>query len=285
MKWIGGIVGTILLGGLCVGFCWLGVSAAVALAHAIAAGDPARIARFVPAAVAFSLLGFGLLASLPFGWKWWREEERQRQEHPGAPWMWQRDWASKRIVCSRVQALLAAWVPTSLFSVIFGSVAVAALLDHRVRGTVTLLPPLVFLTAFAWLFGAVPATWRCLRKDWPATLSLAKVPCVPGQCFEAELEIGRPLLPAEGCEATLACLEGIRGVFAKRHRWLWHQTQKRLPAVVTGGRTRVTVSIDIPAGAVPTDPERKIEWHLTVRAGLKGPDFEADFEVPVFPVS
>jgi hypothetical protein len=68
---------------------------------------------------------------------------------------------------------------------------------------------------------------------------------------------------------------------------LWQQTSLVTPGRSYGrGTTPIPVSFEIPEGLPQfddSDPDHQIVWRLDVRADVPGVDYEARFEVPVFP--
>jgi hypothetical protein len=221
-----------------------------------------------------------------------RARARLRAAAPGKPWRWREDWAQGRaehaiphIGRVAIWAFALAW--NGFLLVFWGAlglggaesgekwVAVAALGLFQLVG--------VFL--FYQAYSTSSAHWKFGRS----TFELGAQPFVPGDRVFGWVRAPSAVAGAEDFRLALECVElaarNTEG--ADRTRWRDETTVSRAEVRHEAHEVQVPVSMALPADQPVTrdDGRDRIAWRLTVRASVTGVDYEAIFEVPVFPAA
>ncbi|HYI10833.1 MAG TPA: hypothetical protein VEK57_17365 [Thermoanaerobaculia bacterium] len=258
------------------------------LVAAIRRGDPARqILLLAAVAVPFCLVGFGLIVGAVFGGKKVREDETLRAQHPDSPWLWNPEWASRRIGDDSRTTLWGAWA----FAILWNSIAAPSLLfvPHELeKGNIAILLALLFpLVGLFLLTAALRATLRALRFR-RSTLVLDTLPAPLGGALRGRVEVPYPALrDASPIVVRLTQTVTTKSGKSTTTSVQWQEEVEVPPSSISQSPDGVTipVDIDIPGDASPTDESdsgNKREWRLTVDAELPGIDYSTSFSVPVF---
>lgn len=123
-----------------------------------------------------------------------------------------------------------------------------------------------------------------------STLRLSNVPVEPGGELKGEIEVTVPFQPGLQVAMELVCSRLTKTGTGKNRRAhkseVWSKKWSVVPRS-TGGRrgSRIPVSCEIPANALESSDFGGITWDLTASAAVRGVDFAATFEVPVFPAN
>jgi len=149
-------------------------------------------------------------------------------------------------------------------------------------GAVGLLFPLFGLLLFAlslYLF----LQWR---RFGVTTLRLKSTPIEPGKTLDGDIEVKAAIEPGATIQLALKCqkthTEGTGKHRRTETKTLWQHEWKSVPRPMAGQRgTRIPVTCRIPPNAVETSAH-SVSWNLSATAVLRGIDFGAQFEVPVF---
>lgn len=208
-----------------------------------------------------------------------------------APWLKRRDWASRRVehAVSAV-ALVVLW---SFALCWYGFLALMASLIWARPPAQGARAPLAILAVFAaagllLLVLAVRTTWHRLRfgRSW---FEMDDVPFRPGG-WAGGIVHAPASLHVPAFSVTLDCQEVWEGARQSTHRSVVWRDEAIVGAELLGRDSSgvyVPVSIAIPPDARPTSdgPAREIQWRLTVSAARPGLDYDASFDVPVFPAN
>lgn len=264
------------------------------------------VVRFVamPLAIGFVLMGASLLVENV------RERRRAasrlaaRRRHPAEPWRWDHEWDARG---ARAES------GVRLSHLLVGLAVIAALvapLYHALHGRLTgptrgagdVVSVLVLgLVAVAftglWLVGAGWALLRAARraKFGETAARWRTFPFRRGTPVVLEVPAPAALRPDTPVTATLQCVEegGIqfRAVGAYRRprgaataHEIFHLDAPATWSTDAAGRPTLCVSLDVPAGAPPTQLSRRPTryWQVTLHSHEHGVRFAPRFLVPVY---
>lgn len=209
---------------------------------------------------------------------------------PGKPWMWRSDWAagySVEVLRDHHQQL---W----LWTIGWGLITAAVLWEARkgmpdVSGLRTVVAAI--------LVGAIvllsKATYRTLRtkRYGDVRLYLRTNPYRPGGPVSATLKATSKLAPTGPMNVTLAYVHEYvkssgRTSFTHENI-LWSNTCSIETAAMTRtpGTVEVPIRFELPGDAESTDDAIRTNrhyWRIDAEAPVKGIDFRARFEIPVW---
>jgi len=267
-------------------FCAVGCVALGIVVILFIEGNYRDIAFAAPFGFAFGGIGINLLLNYFSSRAAARHMTEARALHKNAPWMWRKDWADGKIK-PRIRGWLKfVWYFAFLWNCI--SFPIAMMIPKAMEkggGEVFLLClfPAVGLALLAW---AIEQTIRW-RKFGRAILILDTFPGIIGGELRGVVETSSGLAPREYIRVELRCLRVISDSESTTEGILW-QDETDLPPEVIKIRPRgmgIPICITIPYTCKPSSPEDsddQVVWRLRVRAELKGLDFTASFDVPVF---
>ena len=250
-----------------------------------------EIAPYIlPVGLTFGILA-GIVAGIVAYRKWQKSEALLKTSHPDQPWLWKKDWATGRIKCMSTTAL---WV-VGLFAFLWNAISSPILIvgrdqvfDPNNRGALLalLFPAVGLLMIFFWLLLLVRH-----RKFGDSYFQMASVPGVIGGKLAGAVFVGRHIQPPAGFTVTLTCLRTITtgsGDNTSTSKEVLHQEEMVVTRELQGKdntRTAIPILFGLPYDALPTGargPRESIDWVLAVNAKLQGPDYDVQFDVPVF---
>jgi hypothetical protein len=205
------------------------------------------------------------------------------------PWLKRKDWAAGRIVSSLRKASLLLWIIVAFWLVISLAISLFVPVPQHNPGIRAGLLSLIVVTWLAVIFFAVrtTATWRRFGK------SIFETGCLPaamGGTLKGEIHIRGKLRPEHGWCLALSCLRrsttGPTNNLRTTEKILWRDERwlrSDLPQM-NSDTTAIPVFFQLPGDKPESTPTTGdgIHWRLEAWARLKGPDFAATFEVPVF---
>ena len=213
-----------------------------------------------------------------------------KARHPDRPWMWREDWAAGRVANSRQRAIFFLWVFVvffNLMALVFGGILVLRG-SHFGPGTawLGLLFPVVGLAV---LLFAIHAT-RAWRRFGKTVLTMSALPVPPGAVLAGEIRVPVRLLPEQAFYLRLSCVRSTTALRGKTRvtieRILWQEEKWFRPSLpqTEPGLTRLPVWFPLPASLPETTgtPVDGVQWRLEASAKVRGPDFHASFEIPVY---
>jgi hypothetical protein len=210
---------------------------------------------------------------------------------PGRPWMWRSDWAAGYSVEVLRQGHQQLW----LWAIGWGLITAAVLWEAGkgipdVSGLRTVVAAVVL--------GAIVllsiATYRTLRtwRYGDVRLYLSANPYRPGGPVSATLKATSRLAPAGPMNVTLAYVHewvttSQRGVSFTHENILWSDTRSIETAAmkISSGTVEVPIHFKLPSHADSTDDaisSHRHYWRIDAEAPVKGIDFRARFEIPVW---
>jgi hypothetical protein len=209
---------------------------------------------------------------------------------PGRPWMWRSDWAagySVEVLREKHQQL---W----LWAIGWGLITAAVLWEAGkgipdVSGLRTVVAAVVL--------GAIVllsiATYRTLRtwRYGDVRLYLSANPYRPGSTLSATLKATSKLAPTGPMNVTLAYVHEYvthsgRASFT-HEKVLWSDacSIETTAMKMSSGTVEVPIQLKLPGGADSTDDaihSNRHYWRIDTEAPVKGIDFRARFEIPVW---
>jgi hypothetical protein len=221
-----------------------------------------------------------------------RTRARLREAAPGKPWRWREDWAHGRAEhaiprIGRVAMWAFALTWNGFMLVFWGALALGGTDPGETWIAVAALG--LFQVAGAFLFLQAYNTSSAHWKFGRSTFELGAQPFVSGERVFGWVRAPSAVSEAGDFRLSLECTEladrGTEG--ADRVRWRDETTVARADVRHEAHEVQVPVSMALPADQPTTRDEGKdrIAWRLTVRASVTGVDYEAVFEVPVFPAA
>jgi hypothetical protein len=239
-------------------------------------------------ALVFSGVGYGLIIGSFFGRKTLNRIEALKAAHPDKPWLWREDWASGRIASSAKAGMAAAWVFASFWNIVSYTVFFGFVTQKQHESHVVLLVaifPLVGLGLLAW---AILNTlrWKKFGQSW---FKLLANPGVIGGQLSGGVETSAKIRPKEGFRIRLRCVHRDSSGENTNESVLWEDEKTIIKDLLNDpGRSGIPVFFQIPADCSATNSavaNHQTIWRLEVRAKLDGPDYTAQFEVPVFQIA
>jgi hypothetical protein len=206
------------------------------------------------------------------------------------PWLKRKDWATGRITSSSRKAVLLLWIFVGFWCAasLVISLAVVPLQLHQ--GNHAALIALIFpVIGLAIIFFALNTT-RAWRKFNRSNFVMPIFPAAQGGALAGEIQVQKKLQPRHGWHLRLSCvrrtLTGKSNNRQMSEKILW-QDEKWLRADLPQtnlNATGIPVFFQLPehlpeSAVLPGDG---IHWKLEASAELRGPNFHAVFEVPVF---
>lgn len=233
----------------------------------------------------FSLVGFGLIIGARFGSKFQKKVDALKQAHPNEPWLWREDWASGRIKSSNRAALIFVWtfalvwnaISSALFFTISGEI-------HRGNqlAWIAFFFPIVGMGLLAWAISAT-LPWKKFGQSW---FRLTTNPGTIGGQLAGHIETSIKIHPKNGYHISLRCIDVHSSGKSKTECIRWEDEKVIMKDALDDPRqSRIPVFFEIPADCSPSDdsiPNHRTVWRLKATAKVKGPDYSAIFEVPVF---
>jgi hypothetical protein len=248
----------------------------------------AAIALFI------SAIGVGFLFVAVSGYRRMTLQAAIEEANPASPWLWRKDWASRRAESRRKNREIAAWVICIFCNMVMIPVAITVAPQLVQRND-----PRVFLVLGFGLIGAillVVALRATLQRSrfGNTYFEFYSLPFYPGGRLGGKIHLKLDADAAHGVDARLSCVrKTITGTGNSRsvvNTVLW-QSEQNVPSGAIGmdpaGRT-IPVDFAIPSDAYLTDldnPSDQVFWVLHAQADVPGIDYSDDFELPVFKTS
>jgi hypothetical protein len=221
-----------------------------------------------------------LLVAAWIGFRKARREAALAAAHPNEPWRWRDDRLLGRL---RSDSRQKAWITTAIalfWNAISWPALVGAMMQEDVHWGVKLLV-LLFPAVGTVLAGMAIYCWLQHRRWGVSEFEMAAIPGVLGGPLAGVVHAPGGIEPPQGFVVRLACIRQVKEGENTRDVTVWEQEkviQRRLDA--GDGRTLIPVQFIIPYELPPS--EGNVKWKLTVAAAVRGTDYHAEFEPPVF---
>ena len=276
-------------------FALLGIVAFAMFVHdALLGGMPRQKAittlSFIAACIGFVALILGINA------KKMVIQYADRKPVPAVPpdksWLKRPDWASGRVGSSSRGTVVLLWIFTIFWCGISAVLTLALVPTEWQRGNHTALIALVFpVIGLVLLFYALKTTvaWRRYGR---AIFEMAAIPGALGGTLEGMIQLSHRLRPEHGLLLRLSCVRrtttGSGKSRSTTEKILWQDEKWLRPDLPQTGAnaTGIPVYFRLPADQPESTPAKGdgIHWQLETSARVRGPNFQAAFEVPVFNV-
>ncbi len=212
-------------------------------------------------------------------------------QHPDQPWLWHADWAEGKIKSSAMaqpQILLTIGLG---FCSIGGVGAALSLPEELHKGNYAALAVLFFPLIGIILLIAFVNAWRSQRRFGKCFFELAQIPAPLGGVLEGMIQTGAPLKLEHELHLKISCTRRVQAGKNTKEYTLWqsetiYTTQASLP-VPEAGHTGIPVHFKLPND----QPEcysrgnESVFWRLEAKTKMRGPDFHAIFDIPVFKIA
>ena len=206
------------------------------------------------------------------------------------PWLKRKGWAAGRVASSSRKAVWLLWTVIAFWCAASAAISlfiVPAQLNQGNRAALLIL--ILPVIGLAMIFFALNAT-LAWRKFGRSIFEMTAVPAAAGGALEGGIRVGAKLKPQHGLHLRLTCVRrattGKSNNRQTAEKILW-QDEKWLRADLPQtdlNATRIPVYFRLP-GNLPESTAAVgdgIHWKLEASAKLRGPNFDAVFEVPVF---
>jgi hypothetical protein len=203
------------------------------------------------------------------------------------PWLKRKDWAAGRINSSSRKAALLLWIFVAFWCGISGAISLFVIPPGNHVALIALM-----VISLALIFFTLNTT-RAWRKFNRSIFQMTAVPAALGGVLQGEIQVKTKLQPQHGLHLRLSCVRrattGKSNNRQMAEKILW-QDEKWLRADLPQADLNAT-AIPVFFKLLSNLPESTAaigdgtHWKLEVAAKLRGPNFDATFEVPVFKLS
>lgn len=209
------------------------------------------------------------------------------RRQPDEPWTQNRDWA--RGVARESTTKAAGWITIAiLWNACCGAVLAVALAMDSPNPILLWVNVGLNVVGLGLAAHAARLVWRRWRFG-RSTFEMASTPGVIGGQLAGVVHV-RGSVPVEnGVTARLVCLESRtthrQGKTNTVQVTLWQDERHIAETLGHGGRrTAIPIRFTIPSVAKGADPdaERPVNWKLKLKSVGAGPDYHAEFDVPVY---
>lgn len=240
--------------------------------------------------VVFTGAGFGIVRLGLTSLRMTNERADLIERHPDAPWMWNREWASREIQGSSTAIMIFFWVFAGIWNAISWPLVPQILeeLDRDHLGAaVGLLFPIV---GIGLLVVATHAILRA-RRFGVSTFVLETLPGVIGGELVGTVRTRRVLPSSEGLSVRLVCVNRVTSGSGKsrstREHVLYEQKREIPPHTIRPGPkgSEIRLSFLIPydnQDSCDENPNSTINWRVELEGDFDGVDYATHFETPVF---
>jgi hypothetical protein len=209
---------------------------------------------------------------------------------PASPWLARKEWAGGRIASSARKAVVLLWIFVAFWCVGSALICLMVVPVQLQQGNRLALVALVFPViglAIIWFALSTSRAWRRFNRS---LFCMGSFPAPAGGTLTGAIEVPAPLRPEHGWHLRLSCVRRtVTGASNNRQasdQVLWEDERwlrSDLPSAAAGA-TRIPVFFKLPDGLPEsgTATGDGIHWQLEASAKLRGPSFNALFDVPVF---
>ena len=200
------------------------------------------------------------------------------------PWLKRKEWADGRIASSSRKAVLLLWIFVAFWCGI--SCAISLFIIPRGNHVASIALIVIGLALIIFTLNTTLA-WRKFNRS---IFEMAAVPAALGGTLQGKIRVKTRLRPQHGLHLRLSCLRRTTtGKSNNRHtseKILWQDEKwlrADLPQTVLN-TTAIPIFFKLP-GNLPESTAAigdGTHWKLEASAKLRGPNFAAAFEVPVF---
>jgi len=206
------------------------------------------------------------------------------------PWLKRKDWADGRVTSSSRKTALLLWIFVAFWcaasAVISLAVVPQQLHQNNHAALIALIFPVIGLAIIIFALNTTLA-WR---KYGRSIFAMAAVPAVPGGTLAGKIQVETKLQPQHGLHLCMTCVRrttsGSGNRRAATEKILWQDEKWLRPDLpqTNASATGIPVFFKLPDNLPDStvSPGDGIHWKLEASAELRGPNFHATFDVPVF---
>lgn len=208
------------------------------------------------------------------------------------PWLKRKDWAAGRITAGARKSVLLLWVFVIFWLAFSAVIFLLVVPPEWQRGNHAALIALIFpLVGLAVLIFAVNTT-LAWRRYGQSAFEMAAMPGALGGTLEGMIQVNARLRPEHGLHLRLSCLRRTTSGTGKNRttteKILWQDEKWLRPDLPQTDldATGIPVYFKLPADQPESTTSQGdgIHWKLEASAKVRGPNYHATFEVPVFKV-
>ena len=242
-------------------------------------------------AAIFGGVGFGIIIGGLARLRRLRAEAALLAAHPGEPWRQRLIWAGQRIKSDESEVASGAVVGAAFVSLCVVPMVLAVASKWRDGDYFAGLLLLIFPAAAVFLIGFAVMTVARARRFGQTWLELETIPARQGEHLKGRIIAPLALAGAKKVPVVLSCVRhyatsGSRSASSARTKTIWEQeiACDVFQGQAAGGAVVVPVDVAVPAELPDSSlgDNEWISWTVAAAATLKGSDFEAEFEVPVY---
>jgi hypothetical protein len=213
-------------------------------------------------------------------------------ESPEKPWLERKDWATGRITSGARKSVVLLWIFVLFWLAVSTAITVLVVPPELHRGNHAALIALIFpVIGLAVLIFAVNTSlaWRRFGQSF---FEMAAMPGALGGTLEGMVQVNTRLRPEHGLHLRLSCLRrsttGTGKDRSTTEKILWQDEKWLRPDLpqtdlnATGIPVYFKLPDDQPESTTAVGDG--IHWKLEASARVRGPNYHATFEVPVFKV-
>jgi hypothetical protein len=208
----------------------------------------------------------------------------------GKPWLKREEWAAGRITSGTRKGVVLLWIFTFLWNAISAPIVFIGLPAELHKGNDAILIALLFPIVGLGMIIFAAKTTLAWKRFGQTIFEMAAIPGALGGTLEGEISVKTKLQPQHGLHLRLSCIRQTTSGSGKNRntteKILW-QDEKWLRADLpqtdwnaTGIPIYFKLPADKPESTIPHGDG--IHWKLEASATLRGPNFHAAFDVPVF---
>jgi hypothetical protein len=205
-------------------------------------------------------------------------------------WLKRTDWAVGRIASGSRKGVLLLWIFTLFWNAASAPVIFVGLPTELHKGNYAILIALLFpIIGIGMIFYALNAT-LAWRKFGQSIFEMAAIPGALGGTLEGEIQVKTKLQPQHGLHLRLSCVRRTTSGSGKNRSTteiiLWQDEKWLRPDLPQTdlNATGIPIYFKLPGDQPESTPSNGdgIHWKLEASAKLRGPNFQATFDVPVF---
>jgi hypothetical protein len=209
------------------------------------------------------------------------------------PWLKRKDWAAGRIVPSSRKAVLLLWILVVFWCLAMGVISLVVLVPELHRSHHIALIALIFPVAGLAVLIFTINTTLAWRRFGQSVFEIAAVPAGAGATLAGEIKVKMQMRPEHGFHLRLSCVRrettGASNNRQTSEKILWQDEKWLRPNLPQTdlSATRIPIFFQLPDHLPESSSSTGdgIHWKLEASAKLRGPNFHAAFEVPVFKLS
>ena len=272
------------------------VAFGVAFSSGFLFGSPEHVHgnRWVGVAISsfFAVIGCGIIFAGILGNRQLTEQAAVAESNPESPWLWRKDWASRRAESKNRNRATGLWVAAIFANAIVFTVALSTVPKLWRASDPKAFFPLGFCVLGVILASAAMRASIRRKRFGQTYFEFAALPFSPGRPLQGAIHLRFDSDAKHGIDLSLSCVrQVITGAGQDHHTQesiLW-QADKNVPQELLSpgpmGDATIPVDFSIPSDAYESNhdqPNDQVLWLLHAQADVPGVNYSDDFEVPVF---